>query len=165
MAVKPSAFYSQSKPVDQDGTVEGMMSRIEPIYKKVMEMGGFMCIDMEQLKYKDATIELYKRLRAKYPDYPHLGIVFQAYLRCTEDDVRNLLAWAREVDFPISIRLVKGAYWDYETVLAKQNGWPVPVWTHKPESDMAFERVSRMILENADLCHFAYPLSWRWPTI
>ena len=155
VAVKPSAFYSQSKPVDMNGTVEGMMSRIEPIYKKVMEMGGFMCIDMEQLKYKDATIELYKRLRTKYPDYPHLGIVFQAYLRCTEDDVRNLLAWAREGDLPISIRLVKGAYWDYETVLAKQNGWAVPVWTHKPESDMAFERVSRMILENADLCHFA----------
>ncbi|MBG0790774.1 MAG: bifunctional proline dehydrogenase/L-glutamate gamma-semialdehyde dehydrogenase [Desulfovibrionaceae bacterium] len=155
VAVKPSAFYSQSKPVDVDGTVEGMMSRIEPIYKKIMEMGGFMCIDMEQLKYKDATIELYKRLRAKYPDYPHLGIVVQAYLRCAEDDVRDTLAWAREKGLPISIRLVKGAYWDYETVLAKQNGWPVPVWTHKPESDIAFERIARMILENADICHFA----------
>jgi len=155
VAVKPSAFYSQSKPVDLDGTAEGMMSRIEPIYRKVMEMGGFMCIDMESLKYKDATIELYKRLRSKYPDYPHLGIVFQAYLKCVDDDVRDFLAWAREKDFPVSIRLVKGAYWDYETVMAKQNGWPVPVWSHKPESDMAFERVSKMILENSDICHYA----------
>ena len=155
VAVKPSAFYSQSKPVDVDGTATGMMSRIEPIYKKVMEMGGFMCIDMESLKYKEATIELYKRLRTKYPDYPHLGIVFQAYLKCVDDDVRDFLDWAREANFPVSIRLVKGAYWDYETVMAKQNGWPVPVWTHKPESDMAFERVSKMILENADICHYA----------
>jgi len=155
VAVKPSAFYSQSKSVDLDGTAAGMMSRIEPIYKKVMEMGGFMCIDMESLKYKDATIELYKRLRTKYPDYPHLGIVFQAYLKCVDDDVRDFLAWAREVNLPVSIRLVKGAYWDYETVMAKQNGWPVPVWTRKPESDMAFERVSKMILENSDICHFA----------
>jgi len=155
VAVKPSAFYSQSKSVDLDGTAAGMMSRIEPIYKKVMEMGGFMCIDMESLKYKDATIELYKRLRSKYPDYPHLGIVFQAYLKCVDDDVRDFLAWAREKNFPVSIRLVKGAYWDYETVMAKQNGWPVPVWTHKPESDMAFERVSKMILENSDICHYA----------
>ncbi|MDD3312818.1 proline dehydrogenase family protein [Pseudodesulfovibrio sp.] len=155
VAVKPSAFYSQSKAVDVDGTVKGMMARIEPVYKKVMEMGGFMCIDMEQLKYKEATVELYKRLRAKYPDYPHLGIVFQAYLRSVDEDVRSLIAWAREVNLPISIRLVKGAYWDYETVLAKQNGWPMPVWTRKPESDMAHERVARYILENHDICHFA----------
>nr|WP_321256318.1 proline dehydrogenase family protein [uncultured Pseudodesulfovibrio sp.] len=155
VAVKPSAFYSQSKPVDLDGTVVGMMSRIEPIYKKTMEMGGFMCIDMESLKYKEATVELFKRLRLKYPDYPHLGIVFQAYLRSVDDDVRHLLEWARAQSLPISIRLVKGAYWDYETVIAKQNDWPVPVWTHKPESDMAFERVSKMILENSDICHFA----------
>lgn len=155
VAVKPSAFYSQSKSVDVDGTAEGMMKNIEPVYKKVMEMGGFMCIDMEALKYKEATVELYKRLRTKYPDYPHLGIVFQAYLKSVDDDVRDFLGWAREAGLPVSIRLVKGAYWDYETVLAKQNGWEVPVWTHKPESDMAYERVSKMILENHDICHYA----------
>ncbi len=155
VAVKPSAFYSQAKSVDLDGTAAGMMASIEPIYRKVMEMGGYMCIDMEALKYKDATIELYKRLRAKYPDYPHLGIVFQSYLKCVDEDVRDFLAWAREKDFQVSIRLVKGAYWDYETVIAKQNGWPVPVWSHKPETDMAYERVSKMILENSDLCHYA----------
>jgi RHH-type proline utilization regulon transcriptional repressor/proline dehydrogenase/delta 1-pyrroline-5-carboxylate dehydrogenase len=155
VAVKPSAFYSQSKPVDVEGTVDGMVRNIEPVYRKVMEMGGFMCIDMEQLKYKEATVELYKRLRLKYPDYPHLGIVFQAYLKSVDEDVRQFIDWAREVDLPVSIRLVKGAYWDYETVLAKQNDWPVPVWTHKPESDMAHERVSRYILENHDICHFA----------
>jgi len=155
VAVKPSAFYSQAKPVDLDGTVKGMMANIEPVYRKVMDMGGFMCIDMESLKYKEATVELYKRLRTKYPDYPHLGIVFQAYLRSVDDDVREFLAWAREKGLPVSIRLVKGAYWDYETVMAKQNGWPVPVWTYKPESDMAYERVAKMILENSDICHFA----------
>ncbi|WP_243545603.1 proline dehydrogenase family protein [Pseudodesulfovibrio tunisiensis] len=155
VAVKPSAFYSQSKPVDPEGTVQGMMDRIEPVYRKVMDMGGFMCIDMEQLKYKEPTIELYKRLRTKYPDYPHLGIVFQAYLRSTPDDVASFLAWAREEKLPVSIRLVKGAYWDYETVLAKQNGWEIPVWTHKPESDICYERVANLILENHEICHFA----------
>jgi RHH-type proline utilization regulon transcriptional repressor/proline dehydrogenase/delta 1-pyrroline-5-carboxylate dehydrogenase len=155
VAVKPSAFYSQSKPVDVEGTAKGMMERIEPVYRKVMDMNGFMCIDMEQLKYKEATIELYKMLRTKYRDYPHLGIVFQAYLKETEKDVRDFIEWAREENLPVSIRLVKGAYWDYETVLAKQNAWPVPVWTRKPESDICYEKVSRIILENHDICHFA----------
>ncbi len=157
VAVKPSAFYSQSKPVDMDGSVQGMMDRIEPIFRKVKEMGGFLCIDMEQLKYKDITIELYKRLRSspEHRDYPHLGIVFQAYLKSTDRDVEEMLSWARAENLPISIRLVKGAYWDYETVLAKQNGWEIPVYTVKAESDMAFERIAKMIMENQDICHFA----------
>lgn len=157
VAVKPSAFYSQAKAVDVAGSVEGIYRRVEPIYRKIKEMGGFMCIDMEQLKYKEITIELYKRLRSapEHRDYPHLGIVFQCYLRSTEADVTEMLAWARKESLPISVRLVKGAYWDSETVLAKQNGWEIPVWTIKAESDMAHERISRLILQNHDICHFA----------
>lgn len=155
VAVKPSAFYSQAKPVAFEDTVQGMVDSIEPVYKKIMDMNGFMCIDMEALEYKEPTIELYKRLRLKYPEYEHLGIVFQAYLKSTADDVNEMLAWAREVNLPISIRLVKGAYWDSETVIAKQNDWPVPVHTRKPESDLAYEQIARTILENHDICHYA----------
>ena len=50
---------------------------------------------------------------------------------------------------------MKGAYWDYETVKARQNGWEIPVWTIKAESDLAYERQARLILENHDICHFA----------
>ena len=157
VSVKLSAFYSQAKPQNIPGSVDGMLARIAPIYRKIKDMGGFMCIDMEQLKYKEMTIELFKRLRAmdEFRDYPHLGLVLQAYLRDTDADLAELLAWARAEELPISIRLVKGAYWDYETVMAKQNGWPVPVWTNKAESDAAFERQTRVILENHDICHYA----------
>jgi RHH-type proline utilization regulon transcriptional repressor/proline dehydrogenase/delta 1-pyrroline-5-carboxylate dehydrogenase len=157
VSIKPSAFYSQAKPQDIEGSVQGMMRRVEPVLQKVKNMGGFLCIDMEQLKYKDITLELYKRLRSapEHRDYPHLGIVIQAYLQDSDKDLEELIQWARQENLPISVRLVKGAYWDYETVLAKQNGWEVPVWLRKPESDIAFERQSKMILENADICHYA----------
>lgn len=157
VAVKLSAFYSQAKPQDILGSVAGMLTRIVPIYRKIKAMGGFMCIDMEQLKYKEMTIELFKQLRTldEFKAYPHLGIVLQAYLRDTEKDLDGLLSWARARSLPISIRLVKGAYWDYETVMAKQCGWDVPVWTQKPESDLCYERCARKILENHDICHFA----------
>jgi len=45
---------------------------------------------------------------------------------------------------------VKGAYWDYETVIAAQNGWPVPVFTRKPESDASFERCTDFLLDHSD---------------
>ncbi len=157
VSVKPSAFYSQAKPVAQEDSIQGIMASVAAIYRKVMEMEGLLCIDMEQLRYKEMTIELYKRLRTSsaFRDYPHLCLVLQSYLKDTDKDLDELIAWARKEELPIAVRLVKGAYWDYETVQAVQNGWPVPVWTNKAESDMAFERQSRKILENHDLVYFA----------
>jgi RHH-type proline utilization regulon transcriptional repressor/proline dehydrogenase/delta 1-pyrroline-5-carboxylate dehydrogenase len=157
VSIKPSALYSQAKPVDVEGSVRGILSRLVPIYRKVVAMGGFLCIDMEQLKYKEMTLELFKRLRSdpEFRHYPHLSIVLQAYLRDTEKDLDDLLHWARSEKLPIGIRLVKGAYWDYETVIAKQNGWEIPVWTDKPESDIAYEKLAHRILENSDIVYFA----------
>jgi len=37
---------------------------------------------------------------------------------------------------------VKGAYWDYETINAEQQGWPVPVWSRKVDTDASFERMA-----------------------
>ena len=116
-----------------------------------------MRIDMEHHRFKDITLEVYRRLRAsqEFRDYPHLGIAIQSYLKDTDEDLKSLLAWARAEKLPISVRLVKGAYWDYETVIAKQNGWEIPVYTIKAESDAAYERHTRMILENHDICSYA----------
>jgi RHH-type proline utilization regulon transcriptional repressor/proline dehydrogenase/delta 1-pyrroline-5-carboxylate dehydrogenase len=156
VSVKPTALFSQASPKDFEGSVQGIYNRLATILRKVREMNGFMRIDMEQYKFKDITLEVYRRLRDsdEFRDYPHLGIVLQAYLKDTDKDLADLLAWARAKKLPISIRLVKGAYWDSETVIAKQNGWDIPVWTIKAESDAAFERQSKVILENHDICHF-----------
>ena len=54
----------------------------------------------------------------------------------------------RDRGTPIWIRLVKGAYWDYETVVAQSRGWPIPVYQQKWESDAAYERNTRFLLEN-----------------
>ena len=157
ISIKPSALYSRANPVALEDSVEGIYRRLAPLYQKTIDMGGFMCIDMEQLKYREITVELFKRLRSapEFRHYPHLCLVQQAYLKDTEQAVRDLIAWARKEKLPIALRLVKGAYWDAETVFAKQCDWPVPVWTHKPESDMAHEKISRLILENHDIVYFA----------
>lgn len=156
ISVKPTALFSQASPRDFEGSVQGIQKRLEAILRKVKEMNGFMRIDMEQYKFKDITLEVYRRMRssAEFRDYPHLGIVLQSYLKDTDQDLADLLAWSRANNLPISVRLVKGAYWDYETVIAKQNGWEIPVWTIKADSDAAFERHSRLVLENQDICHF-----------
>ncbi|MDD2310391.1 MAG: L-glutamate gamma-semialdehyde dehydrogenase [Desulfuromonadaceae bacterium] len=155
VAVKPTALFALANPQDFEGSVEAMLKQMRRIAARVVDLGGFLCIDMESYRHKGIIIELYKRLKLEYRDYPHIGIVFQAYLKDTDQDLAELLTWAELHNTQISVRLVKGAYWDYETVKAKQNGWTIPVWTIKAETDAAFERQARMILTKQQICHFA----------
>ena len=154
VAVKPSALYCLASPQDFEGSVNAILARLHPIAARVVAAGGFLCIDMESYRLKAITLELYRRLRREFRDYPHMGIALQSYLKDTDSDLAELLGWARQEHIPISIRLVKGAYWDYETVRARQQGWESPVWGRKAETDAAFERQARAILENHAICHF-----------
>ena len=157
VSVKPSALFSLADPADVEGSVRGMLARLKPLYRTVVALGAFLCLDTEMRRLKNITFELYRRLRAdpEFRAYPHLGLALQAYLRESDQDADQLLEWARREGLPISIRLVKGAYWDYETVLARQNGWPVPVYMVKAETDAAYERTAEKILRNHDMCHLA----------
>jgi RHH-type proline utilization regulon transcriptional repressor/proline dehydrogenase/delta 1-pyrroline-5-carboxylate dehydrogenase len=46
------------------------------------------------------------------------------------------------------VRLVKGAYWDAETIEATAEGWPVPVFAEKDETDANYERCTRLLLDH-----------------
>ena len=157
ISIKPSALYSQINPANFEGSVEHILDRLKPVYRRVIELNGFMCIDTEMRKYKEITFEVYRRLRSdsEFKDYPHLGLAMQVYFKNSDQDIDLMLEWARQQHLPISIRLVKGAYWDYEIVVARQSGWPIPVYTNKAETDAAFERSAEKILRNHDFCHLA----------
>jgi RHH-type proline utilization regulon transcriptional repressor/proline dehydrogenase/delta 1-pyrroline-5-carboxylate dehydrogenase len=157
VSIKSTALYSQIKPADFEGSVRNILARMRRIYEQVVEVNGFMCVDMESYQYKDITLEVFRRLRcdSRFRNYPGLGITLQAYLRDNDNDIDKLLAWSSRNNLPISIRLVKGAYWDYENVIAGQKGWDVPVYAHKPETDVAFERQAYKILQNHKLCYLA----------
>ena len=151
VSVKLSALYSQFDPIDPDGTSRAVCARLRPILQLAKRTGAFVNFDMEQYSFKDTTLRIFRELltEPEFRDWPDVGIAIQAYLTDTEVDLHRLLEWAKnERRTPVWVRLVKGAYWDYETVLAAQHGWPVPVFTRKWRSDASFERLSRFLLEN-----------------
>ena len=61
-------------------------------------------------------------LEDEFRDWPDCGIVITPYLPEAEEDLRELLQWVQKRGTPIWVRLVKGAYWDYETVVAEYRG-------------------------------------------
>jgi RHH-type proline utilization regulon transcriptional repressor/proline dehydrogenase/delta 1-pyrroline-5-carboxylate dehydrogenase len=129
---------------------ERMKERVRPILRSAMAKNVFVNVDMESYDLKDFTIAVFRDLlmEPEFRSYAHFGIVIQAYLRDSLADLKALIGFARERGTVFSIRVVKGAYWDYETVHAQAMGWPVPVYTDKRESDANYEDCAREMLAN-----------------
>ena len=146
LSAKISALSPQVTPRDMAQLTE----KLRPIVRRAKELGAFVNFDMESFSLKNLTLKLFKSLftEPEFRDWPHAGIVIQAYLRESEKDLVDLLEWGRARGTRFGVRLVKGAYWDYETLRSTRNGWPVPVFQQKPESDANFEKLSRILLEN-----------------
>lgn len=158
LSVKISALTPEVQPADPERSLQALKHRLRPILRRAASVGAFINFDMESYRLKDLTLALFRSILEE-PEFragPAAGIALQAYLRDSERDLRELIAWARAQRRPVGVRLVKGAYWDYETVIARQRGWPVPVWTRKAESDANFERLSVILLENVDVVSPAF---------
>ena len=158
LSVKISALYSQMNPADPADAIAHLTPKLRPILRRAKELGAFINFDMESYAHKNTTLELFRALfmESEFRDWTHAGIVVQAYLRDAEKDLRDLIAWGRSRGTRFTVRLVKGAYWDYEKIKSKQNGWNIPVWLQKPESDVNFEKLTRILLENEALVTSAF---------
>src|SRR6266487_4414755 len=158
LSVKISALYSQMNPADPDEAIAHLAPKLRPIMRRARELGAFINFDMESYAHKNTTLELFKTIftEEEFKDWPHAGIVIQAYLRDSEADLRDLIEWGRKRGTRFAVRLVKGAYWDYETTKSLQNGWDCPVYFQKPESDANFETLTRLLLENESIVTAAF---------
>src|SRR6266404_2570458 len=158
LSVKISALYSQMNPADPADAIVHLAPKLRPILRRAQELGAFVNFDMESYAHKNATLELFRALftETEFRNWPHVGIVIQAYLRDAEDDLRDLLDWGSTRGTRFAVRLVKGAYWDFEKIKSRQNGWACPVFLQKPESDLNFELLTRIMLENESIVTSAF---------
>lgn len=150
VSVKLTALFPKINDKAWDYTKAQLKERMRPILRKGMEKGIFINLDMEQYSVKHLTLETWKELimEPEFKNYRHFGIVIQAYLRDSLADIKDLTAFAGQRGTPFTVRLVKGAYWDYETIEAEQRRWPIPVYTNKAESDANYEVCADYLLQN-----------------
>jgi len=108
-SVKPTMF---GMLIDK----EVCYKNVREIVKKAAEKNSFVRIDMEDSQCVDMEFELLRRLKAEFPQ--NVGIVVQAYLRRTHDDLQKLLdIHSREI--PLNYRLCKGIYIEPEAISFK----------------------------------------------
>jgi len=103
------------------------------IIKRAKELANYIRIDMEDSPYTDVTLELFRKMRNEgYAK--HVGIVIQAYLYRSEDDVRLL------VDEASTIRLCKGAYKEPSEI----------AFPKKADVDANFDKLTELMLDGSN---------------
>jgi proline dehydrogenase len=114
-----------------DASREGCVQDILKLAARADQARAFLWIDMEESRYVDATLDVYRRAKA---EWPNVGVCLQAYLRRTPADLESLLALSP------AIRLVKGAYNEPAAV----------AFPRKQDVDAAyFQLVERLLTEAA----------------
>ena len=152
-------FYSQMNPADPDDAIAHLAPKLaaDPAPRDAKwAPSSISTWRVTRIKTPRSNFSKRSSWRASSADWPHAGIVVQAYLRDAERDLRDLIAWGRARGTRFAVRLVKGAYWDYEKIKADQNGWPCPVFLQKPESDANFEALTTILLENESIVTAAF---------
>ncbi len=101
----------------------GLLIDFEKCYNNIREIvriaasyNNFVRIDMEDSECVDLEIELYKRLKDEFPN--HVGLVLQAYLHRTVEDVNKLMS-LHTSESPLNFRLCKGIYVEPESIAIK----------------------------------------------
>ena len=151
VSIKVSALGNDFRPYAEEETYKQVAPRLKKILLKAKEEQVFINIDAEQYDYRDLVFKIYRRVLLSVPelkDYQQTGIVVQAYLRDAYQHLQDIIALAKERELCLPIRLVKGAYWDAETIEAKAHTFDAPQFLNKEETDLHFRQLVVCIFEN-----------------
>ncbi len=158
LSIKISALYSQLDPIDPESSYRAVAARLRPLLNTAGTLPASLIFDMEQADTKELILSMFMRLfeEEPYRSFPYAGIALQAYRTDTQEDVRRLLAWTKDRQVPITIRLVKGAYWDSDAIRYRQRGWPMPLFEQKAHTDVNYETLIRVLLEQSHVIRPAF---------
>lgn len=156
LSLKLSALYSQFDPLNIDGCVEAK-NRLRKILRTAKVKGASVTVDAEQLAYREIVLSIFMDIfnEEEFRNFKNAGIAMHTYFLDSEARIKEVIQWAKTRRTPILMRLVKGAYWDWEVIAAKQKGLPIPVYQEKWQTDMNYERCTSLVLDNNDIVRLA----------
>ncbi len=151
VSIKVSALCSDFKPYAFDYTYGLIGPRLKKILLAAKEEGVCLNVDSEHYDYRDTVFQVYRKVLLDTPelrDFKQTGIVLQAYLRDAYQHYKDILNLAKERGITMPIRIVKGAYWDAETVDAEAHSFDAPEFLNKEETDLHFRQLIIKIFED-----------------
>ena len=107
-------------------------------------------MDAEEADRLELSLDLLESLShdPELAEWNGLGFVIQAYGKRCPHVIDFVVDLAQRSRRRIMVRLVKGAYWDSDTVRYRQAGWPVPLFEQKADTDANYEALIPLLLRH-----------------
>lgn len=153
LSVKLSALHPRYAYLQRDICVPTLIDRLTELCRIAKSAGIGLTIDAEEADRLEVSLIIIEALiRAEeFAGWDGFGVVVQAYQRRATRVINQLIAMARLAQRTISVRLVKGAYWDMEIKRAQELGLDsYPVFTRKAHTDISYLACSRLLLDAPD---------------
>ena len=152
VSVKLSALHPRFEPLQEKRVLDELGATLLELAREAAPRGLHFAIDAEEAERLELSLLLFERL-ARAPElksWDGLGIVVQAYSKRAP----AVIDWLEDLGRPVMVRLVKGAYWDFEIKRAQVEGLPgYPVYTRKPNTDLAYVACAARLLR----CQHLFP--------
>ena len=149
VSVKLSALYPRYETRKIERVREFLSKRLLTLIHTAIEKDVEITIDAEEQDRLSVSLELIEKilLNKKYKDWNNIGMAVQAYGKRSIE----VIDWAEDIlkeRAPIHIRLVKGAYWDYEIKQSQIKSHPgYSVFTNKSLTDLSYLHTAKKIFD------------------
>lgn len=153
ISIKLSALHPKYSSWKLERVHQELYPRLLELAVLAKHYGIGLTLDAEEYEHLDLSLSLVERLcqEDSLQDWAGLGLAVQAYLKCAPQVIARLIAWSRTYQRPLTIRLVKGAYWDAEIKRAQVLGLvQYPVYTRKYHTDLSYLVCAQQLLAASD---------------
>ena len=148
ISIKLSALHPRYEFTQAPRVLAQLYPVIEDLVRQAREAGIGVTLDAEEAERLELSLLLVdKLLRSEVTrGYGGFGLAVQAYQKRAYGTLEWLIKTVREADRRITLRLVKGAYWDSEIKRAQERGLAgYPVFTRKPNTDVSYLACARLL--------------------
>ncbi|MEL6860930.1 MAG: L-glutamate gamma-semialdehyde dehydrogenase [Pseudomonadota bacterium] len=156
LSVKLSALHPRYEYANRDRCVPVLVERLLELAAIAKEANLGLTIDAEEADRLETSFLVFEQLLASpvTQDWDGLGLAIQAYQRRALPAIDWIMQATERAQRKITVRLVKGAYWDSEIKRAQEMGLEdYPVFTRKAHSDVSYLAAARKLLSRPDLIY------------
>jgi RHH-type proline utilization regulon transcriptional repressor/proline dehydrogenase/delta 1-pyrroline-5-carboxylate dehydrogenase len=156
ISIKLSALEPRYNLLQRARVMQRLVPPLKSLVAQAAGLGIQLTIDAEEADRLDLSLDLIEALAedAATRDWPGLGLAVQAYGKRALGVIDWVAALARRCGRRMTVRLVKGAYWDSEIKRAQERGLPgYPVYTRKLTTDVAYLACAGRLFKHSDVIY------------
>src|SRR6202453_784811 len=156
ISIKLSALEPRYSLLQHERVMRRLVPKALELVRRAAACGIQLTIDAEEADRLDLSLDVIDAL-ARDPDtrdWPGLGLAVQAYSKRALDIIDWVAATARATGRRMTVRLVKGAYWDSEIKRSQERGLSgYPVYTRKVTTDVSYLACAGQLFKHTDVLY------------